>query len=267
VAGRYQEQNVSARGGGVSFWTFQPLDAGAAKIASARISSSISAWTDFFGPASRNKSAVHIVEAPDNLPSEFGVTADHAFGGASFPHGALLDSRAITQGIVDESVLQLAEYELARTWFGWRVRPTPEAQVLMGRGVGFFGLVIAAEARGSGQRRSMVFSLLNRYAAAQAIAPDRRLMEPPFGYSREERISTGFRGALFLVELEDLCGHNNLRDAFREIIQSRTGAETGYEELRSALESASKRDLAEVFRNWLNRPGIPDEFRARYARP
>ena len=45
-------------------------------------------------------------------------------------------------------MLQLAEYELARTWFGWRVRPRPEAQILMGRGMGLFGLVIAAEGRG-----------------------------------------------------------------------------------------------------------------------
>ena len=105
------------------------------------------------------------------------------------------------------------------------------------------------------------------YDAAQTLAPDRRLMEPQFGYSREERISTGYRGALFLAELEDLCGHDNLRGAFRDIIRARTGAETGYEELRAALEATSKRDLAEIFRTWLNQPGIPDEFRARYARP
>jgi hypothetical protein len=267
IAGRYQEQFASGRHGALSFWTFQPLDSGAAKTAAIRITSSLSALTDFFGPAPKKQDAVHIVESSNDLPSEFGATADSAPGGASFPQGVLLDSRAISQGIAAEAVLQLAEYEMARTWFGWRVRPTPEAQILMGRGVGLFGLVIAAEARGSNQRRGMVLSLLDRYDAAQAIAPDKRLMEPPFGYSREERISTAYRGALFLVELEDLCGHNNLRSAFREITRTRAGAEAGYEELRSALESASKRDLADVFRNWLNRPGVPDEFRARYTRP
>jgi hypothetical protein len=267
IAGRYQQQDVSGRQGAVSFWTFQPLDGRAAKIAATRITSSLSALTDFFGSASKDKRAVHIVESSDDLPSEFGITTDPAPGGASFPQGVLLDSRAISQGMADEAVLQLAEYELARTWFGWHVRPTPEAQILMGRGVGSFGLVIAAEARGADQRRGMVVSLLDRYDAARAIAPDRRMMEPPFGYSRGERISTGYRGALFLVELEDLCGHNNLRAAFRDIIRARAGAETGYEELRTALESESKRDLAEKFRTWLNRPGVPDEFRARYAKP
>ncbi|HLW44137.1 MAG TPA: hypothetical protein VKS00_06575, partial [Candidatus Acidoferrales bacterium] len=106
------------------------------------------AFTEYFGPASKGKAAVRIAEAPAELPAEFSAPGDP--GGASFPEGVLLDPRAFQQGIANEAVLQLAEYELARTWFGWRVRPRPEAQILMGRGVGLFGLVIAAEGRGQG---------------------------------------------------------------------------------------------------------------------
>ena len=198
------------------------------------------------------------------MPAEFGDSRDP--GGASFPEGALLDPRVLPQGIANEDVLQLAEYELARTWFGWRVRPRPEAQILMGRGVGLFGLVIAAEGRGADQRRSMIASLIDRYDAARAAAPDKRLMEPPAGYSRAERISTGYRAALFFVALEDLCGHDNLRTALRDILHDRAGSDTGYEELRAAAESASGKDLAEMFRAWLVQPGIPDDFRARYQK-
>jgi hypothetical protein len=198
------------------------------------------------------------------LPAEFGALGDP--GGASFPEGALLDPRAFQQGLASEAVLQLAEYELARTWFGWRVRPRPEAQILMGRGVGLFGLVIAAEGRGQGERRRMVASLIERYDESRAAAPDRRLMEPPAGYSRAERISTGYRAVFFFVALEDFCGHDNLRTALRDIISARASSDTGYEELRAAAESASGKDLAEMFRNWLVQPGIPDDFRARYEK-
>jgi len=284
VAGRYQEQIVTEREGAVIFWTVRPLDSRVGKIAASRIAATTRALEDFFGSISKGKFTVHVVEAPGELPSEFSERGDEqevatqavpeslarksnsAPGGGSFPQGVLLDSRAIAQGVGDEAVLQLIEYELARTWFGWRVRPFPGAQILMGRGAGMFGLAIAAEARGLDLRRSMIESLLNRYDAARAIAPDKRLMESPFGYSRAERISTGYRAALFLVALEDLCGRDNLREAFREIVRSRSGDEAGYEELRAALESASKRDLAQMFREWLNRPGVPEEFRARYAR-
>ena len=283
VAGRYQESVIRERHGAVSFWTFRPLDPAAMKTAAARVAASMHTMSDFFGPAFKGKSSVHVVESPVDLSIEFGnpqnfqadgvsaasetpgATADFALGGNSFPEGVLLDSRAIAQGVADEAVLQLAEYELARTWFGWRVRPTPEAQILMGRGVGLFALVVAAEARGPDQRRRMIASLLERYDQARATAPDERLMEPPFGYSRAQRISTGYRAALFLVELEDLCGHDQMRAAFREIVRARAGDEAGYEELRAAAESASGRDLADLFRRWLIQPGVPDEFRGRYA--
>jgi hypothetical protein len=269
VAGRYQERSIRTRRVAVSFWTFALLDAEMAKKAGARVSSSMQAFVDFFGPASRGKTVVRMVEAPGELPSEFGSTSDP--GGASFPEGALLDSRAIAQGVASEAVLQLAEYELARTWFGWRIRPMPEAQILMGRGVGLFGLVVAAEARETGsqgpdQRRLMIASLFDRYDRARGVAPDKRMIESAAGYSRAERISNGYRAALFFVALEDVCGRDNLSAAFRYIVSARAGEETGYEEFRAALESASHRDLAEMFRRWLTQPGVPDDFRARYAK-
>ena len=261
VAGRYQEKIVESRQGSVQFWTVHPLDGVAAQGAADRLSTSMKTLTEYFGSAA-GKATVRIAESPVELPSEFGASGD--LGGGSFPQGALLDSRAFQQGLAGESVLQLAEYELARTWFGWRVRPRPEAQILMGRGMGLVGLVTAAEGRGPDQRRAMIASLIDRYDQARAIAPDKRLMEPPVGYSRAERISTGYRGALFIVALEDFCGHDNLREALRDVVHDRAESDTGYEELRAAAESASGKDLAEMFRVWLIQPGIPDDFRARY---
>jgi hypothetical protein len=262
VAGRYQEKVIQSRQGEVQFWTVRPLDGPAAQTAAERLSYTMKTLTEFYGPSSKEKGAIRIAEAPVELPAEFGVSLDP--GAVSFPEGVLLDPRIVQQGIAKEEVLQLAEYELARTWFGWRVRPRPEAQILMGRGVGVFGLVIAAEGRGQVARRGMIVSLVDRYDQARAAAPDKRLMEPPEGYSRAERISTGYRGALFLVALEDLCGHDNLRAALRDVIRAREGSDTGYEELRAAAEFESGKDLGEMFRKWLVEPGIPEDFRARY---
>ena len=265
VAGRYVEQRISAGQDEVSFWTLQPLDAQQARMAASRLAPSMRAFTDFFGPAWTSKTAARIVEAPRDLPAEFGEPGDA--GGASFPGGVLLDRRAFTQGVANESILELAEYELARTWFGWRVRPTSEAQILMGRGVGLFGQIVAAEARGPDERHRMVVLLLDRYDESRRIAPDRRLLEPTEGYSRAERVSIGYRAALFFVALEDLCGHDNLRAAFQQIVRARAGDDVADEELRAAIEAACQRDLAEMFRAWLNRSGVPDDFRARYGNP
>jgi hypothetical protein len=265
VAGRYQEKLTQSRQSDVQFWTFRAVDDAAAQAAAIRLSSSMKTFADYFSPGDKDRGALRIVEAPAELPAEFSASGDS--GGASFPDGALLDPRAIQRGIATEGVLQLAEYELARTWFGWRVRPRPEAQILMGRGMGLFGLVIAAEGRGPEQRQRMIASVIERYDQARLAAPDRRLMEPPAGYSRAERISTGYRGALFIIALEDLCGHDNLRAALRQVIHDRAGSDAGYEELRAAAESASGKDLAAMFRSWLIQPGIPGDFRARYQIP
>jgi hypothetical protein len=262
-AGRYLEQNIRTAQGEVVFWTFQPLQAQQAQAAAARLAASRKAYADFFGPATKNDAAIRIVEAPVDLPAEFGET--DAAGGESFPNGVLLDQRAFTQGLADESILELAEYELARTWFGWRARPTPEAQLLMGRGLGLFGLVVAAERRSAAERTSMVAQLLERYNQSRRIAADKQLLEPAAEYSRAERVSTGYRAALFFVELEDVCGRENLSAAFQDIVRSRGGETVASEELRAATEAVSGRDLAEMFRAWLDHPGLPDDFRARYG--
>jgi aminopeptidase N len=264
VAGRYQEQVVRTHQGAVSFWTFQTLDAQQARAAAARLSASMRAFADFFGPSAKGKRALHVVEAPGDLPNEFEELSS-APGGTSFPEGVLLDSRAFTRGLADENVLQLSEYELARTWFGWRVRPRPEAQILMGRGVGLFSLVLAAEAQGQDQRGRMVASLLARYDQARQVAEDRTLLEPPAGYSREERISTGYRAALFFVALEDLCGHEAMRTAFRNIIRAREEDDVDLDDVRAAMEFATGGDLAEMFHQWLSRSSVPEDFRARYT--
>jgi hypothetical protein len=264
VAGRYQEKVVRTRQGEVRFWTFHPIEEKPAQAAAMRLAASMKSLEEYFGPASGEGEVVRVAESPANLPGEFGA-ADNP-GGASFPRGVLLDSRDFQKGLASEPILELAEYELARTWYGWRVRPRPEAQILMGRGVGLFGLVIAAEGRGGEERTRAIAALIERYDEARAAAPDRRLMEPPEGYSRAQRISTAYRGALFFVALEDLCGRDSLKMALRDVLNARAESDTGYEELRAALETASRKDLADMFRKWLVEPGIPDEFRARYAK-
>src|SRR5260370_12161881 len=186
-------------------------------------------------------------------------------GGASVPSGVLLDPRVMAQGLASSTVLELSEYELARTWFGWRLYPRLGAELLRGGGASLCALVVAAEARGQAERRRTVESLRNRYDDSRRMAMDRALDEPPAGYPPAERLSTGYRAALFFVALEDLCGRDTFRAALFDMIQARSGYDVGMEDLRAALEAACHRDLSELFRAWMNRPGVPEDFRTRYA--
>ena len=80
VAGRYLEQKTRTPQGEVSFWTLQPFDARKAQPAAARLASSMKAYTDFFGPVSKSETAVRIVEAPGDLPADFGEPGDVGSG-------------------------------------------------------------------------------------------------------------------------------------------------------------------------------------------
>jgi aminopeptidase N len=42
------------------------------------------------------------------------------------------------------------------------------------------------------------------------------------------------------------------------------GQQASYDSLRSALEASTGKNLAELFRIWLNEKGMPAEFRDRY---
>ncbi len=101
VAGRYQEKFIRSRQGEVQFLTFRPLDSQAAQTAAERLSFSMKMLEDYFGPASKGKPVVRIVEAPVELPAEFSALGDP--GGVSFPEGVLLDPRAFQQGIASEA--------------------------------------------------------------------------------------------------------------------------------------------------------------------
>lgn len=273
VAGRYQENVIHENRWSIDFWTFASLDKNQGQMAADRLASSIEAFADYFGPAFRALPVVHIVESQEALPREFG--GGNSPGGESFPFGVLLDPRAFAQGIANVDVLRLAEYNLVQTWFGWTTLPGAVSQLLMGPGLDLFGWVIAAENRGPQERLNTVALLLARYDAARQIAPDKPLLqslaEPTAasstaGYGPDERITAGYKAALFFVALEDRCGPKNLSSAVRAMMSARTGDDVTYEDLKAAAEDASRLELSEMFREWLNRPGdVPKAFRERYG--
>jgi hypothetical protein len=263
VAGRYQEKQIGVPGPNPVFWTIDPLDLNAAQPLAARLASAHDAYEKFFGHGPGGADALRVVETQEELPSEFGAGDEP--GGASFPGGVLLDSRAFAAGLSSEPVMELAEYELARSWFGWIVRPDANAQILMGRGAGLYAVTLAARARGGELARdAAVADLVRDYEAARLSAPDRPLLEPAAGYPHAQRVASGFKAALFFVALEERAGTDPMRRAMHRIFHDMAGAQVGAQELRSAIEAETHQDFAEFFRVWLNQPGIPADFLAAH---
>ncbi len=262
VAGRYEERRVRTEHGDVVFWTLAPLDARIGDAAGQRLGSTFATYEKAFGPVPRGSWPVRVVESSAPLvPSEESA----GLGADSFPHGVLLDNQAVAS-LGTEPVLEVAEYELARTWFGWVARPEPHAQILLGQGIGLFAVVLAAEARGGEEaRRAKVAALLAAYDRAHRQDAARPLIEVPARSTREERKLDAFQAALFFVALEDSVGADNMTSALRRMLRAREGVDLSMADLRSAMEAASGRDMAAMFHDWLDRLVVPDDFRTRYA--
>jgi hypothetical protein len=263
ISGRYHQQRVRTKDGDVVFWTFRPLNLQEAQEAAGRLAATNAIFTKAFGPVGKRFRLIRIVEAPTSLgpieQSEAGIAA------RSFPEGVLLDTRAFVQDIATEPVLNLAEYELARTWFGWRSRPDPGAEDVMGWGASLFAVVLAAEERGGETaRRRQIMRFLSIYDRTKALAGEPPLLKASGRVTREQRVARTHKAALFGVALEDLSGKQNFERAVQHLLRARAGTDLSVEDLRSALEASTGRDLSSIFRAWLNGPDVPEDFRVRY---
>jgi hypothetical protein len=264
IAGRYQERRVEAEHGMVIFWTRDALDEESARTAARRLIGTQAAYEQLFGRVTKNSLPLHVVETSADLAAIDETTAD--ISAASFPEGVLLDHRALALGLSSDAVLDLADYELARTWFGWHIRPQPGADLLLGRGMGMFAAVLAAQGRGGAAvREQEIARLIAAYDRLGPAADQKPGFGPALDYTAEQRTAKSYKAALFLASLEDISGKEGFDRALRRVLRALSGQEIGSGELRSALEAETGRNLAEVFHAWLDHAGVPAEFRARYA--
>lgn len=263
VAGRYQEQRITASGGMVLFWTLQPLPAQQAQVAGARLARTFETFRAAFGPLGKSDSSVRVIEAPARLGERFFRAAEAA--GAAAPRVALLDRQAFGLGVSSDAFLDLAEHQLAHTWFGLLIAPRPEAALVLGEGLCEYAVVVAAEARnGDAERRRRVAVLLRQYDETRAQAGERPLLALASDFTPPLRDVAAFKAALFYLALEDQYGKEKVRRALADLVSSLRFRQAADAELRAVLEQETKQDLFDFFRIWLNQKDIPADFRVRY---
>ena len=263
IAGRYLERRVQTQQGSVFFWTREPVDETAAHMAAQHVTATVAIYERLFGIVASNHPTIYIVETSADLAAVAEATGNIA--AASFPEGVLFDHDAVGLGFASKPVLDLADYELARTWFGWHVLPRPEAEFLLGRGMALCAFILAAEARGGpAVRRRQIAEFIATYDRVSS-ADKKPGFGPASGYTREEVRAKSYKAALFLISLEDVAGTEKFDRAVRRILKAMAGREIGSDELRSALETETGQNLAPAFHAWLDHPGIPADFLARYA--
>ncbi len=266
VAGRYVDSSPGRQPSSVSFWTLQPLKDDPAAAAQ-RIGA---AWTTLqtdFGPLAKNMVQPHVVESPELRAH--GDDEDAA-AVASFPGGALVSPSALALGLQNDELILKITHALAHSWFGDQMYPAANAEVGLGEGLPDYATVVADEAQGGEPaRRKRIVELLHHYdeAVQQAAAThdlEKTIIDTtPYDPVVQRRI-TRAKTALFFVALEDAYGPTLVRRALTQVITLLGGKDVGYDDIRSAMEQSTGKNLAEPFRTWLYSKGLPQDFRDRY---
>ncbi len=268
VAGRYHEQQFKDSNATLLFWTLQPLRADQVARAGPRLTAALKICESAFGPRAGSSRPVRLIESSAADPGPW--------FGRVFPDGVLLWAAIFLQDAFDD----WAPIHLTRLWFGQSLTPGRETRLLFGPAAAAYAHVLVSEAReGEPVRRQHAAAFIQQYQESLhgreetlllsdfGSDPDVLLAFPSGTVSIEtaQRDAAIAKGALFFLALEDEYGRQIVHRALARMIRAMRGREAGIYELRSALEAESGKDLGEFFRAWLNQPGIPADFRARYA--
>jgi hypothetical protein len=80
----------------------------------------------------------------------------------------------------------------------------------------------------------------------------------------EEENVVRAKSFLFFYALEERYGRDVFRHAINHMLSARQGRGFNLDDLIAAFEEETHQNVAEFVRLWMKRPGVPDEFRARY---
>ncbi|MBZ5503656.1 MAG: hypothetical protein LAN59_15720 [Acidobacteriia bacterium] len=261
VGGRYAAWPANRAERSTVFWTAQPLQ-GDPAAAAERI---LAAWKILeknFGPLDKRIAAPHVVESA-GVRGQF--AGEDGPGAASFPGGALVNPAAVSLGVGSEEFLDVVTRALARDWFGEEIYPAPDAELGLGEGFSEYAMLVVEEARnGAAARRGRILQYLREYDEAAKDAAEKPLSMMRMDDPAPPRRIARAKAALFYVALEDACGEVSMRSGLAHLVSLLRGQEVDYNDLRAALEQSSGQKLGELFRVWLNRKGIPEDFRNRY---
>ncbi len=271
VAGHYVESAVHDKSQ-VQFWTAAPL-AGDSTHAESEIAAARQIMEKDFGPLDKNIRTVHVVEWHG-----FGETVENAESAAAvgFPGGALVNPAELARGVNSPAFLDEATEAFAQSWFSDQFYPAPNAVIGIGYGLaGYASIVIDEQRGGEAARQKRIGQFLARYDEAvkqlagkkidgKPLAEESIVVTSPSDPFDQRRISL-VKAPLFYAALEDACGAENVRAGVAAVVKTMRGQQVTFDDIRSAIERTSGKNVAGLFRAWLYNPGIPQDFRARYA--
>jgi hypothetical protein len=259
VAGRYSTADVSKGREKVHLWTSKRQDSAKLRDVSEALARVIAAYDAAFGERTKESSQTWIVECPvvAGCFTSLNPLRAKLLGQdeAERPTAEMIsqDTMVVDLSGGTPTLAAQAAPSLAASWLGYGQNPAFFEQSLPLTMLPAFAAAIGRDGAQGGDSR------------AETVRRALRLI-PVGGKPQKEEDPRVLRvkSFLFFYALQDRYGRETFRKAIQLMLYARR--ERGFElsDLIAAFEQETHQNVAEFVRMWMKRPGVPEEFRARY---
>ncbi len=272
VAGRYHVWEYRDSREPVIFWKKTPPQPSELEPFARDVARLIQTYDSLFGPRANHPLPVWIADNP--IP----IKPFPAVNATMFLHGVTTAQPPPDFGFIplsesgepiwnEETTRRLIGESLARTWLGLALGAPGETPAYPIRVLPTYAFFIADEAaKGPSARKNTIRRALAEYDDALRFLKEHGTPEKPQS-KRPAFEEEADKDVLFFFALEDQFGRDHLHAALRHMVQARRGRGHDLDDLIAALEAETRKPVAPLVRLWLKHPGVPEEFRARYAAP
>ena len=240
-------------------WSRAELNSSELKRAGDSLSKTLAIYDSLFGKRGKSSPPLWIVECPAEAGcfSQRGSVYSSLLFGENAPDSAEMISRDTI--IVDPRVPQgqreaLAGPALAAGWLGYGQNPGFYEQQLPMAALPAFAAALARETSAGAPVRSEIIQ--------------RALAQIPAHASRESNSDPAVSRAkslLLFYALRDRVGADHFQKAMQHMLAARRQRGFDISDLISALEEESHQTIGPFVRQWIKRPGVPEDFRASYS--
>jgi len=256
IAGHYTSSEIGGKEK-IILWTRKPQEAAGLRGASDALVRTMEAYDSMFGARSKD-SSTWIVECP--------VTPG-CFTNLSATTAELLgeEKETVSAEMVSPDTLMVdlsggmprlavaAAPSLAASWLGYAQNPGFFEQEPPVSALPAFAASIGREAAAGTDSRAgtirRALQLIPEKAAARG---------------EEEAAVMRAKSFLFFYALQDRYGRDVFRKAISHMLYARRERGLELSDLIAAFDEETHQSAAEFVRLWMKRPGVPEEFRARY---
>lgn len=263
IAGRYVTAEIGQGAEKVHLWTSKPQDAAKLRDASDALARVMTAYDAAFGTRNKEASQVWIVECP--------VTVG-CFTNLNPLRAKLLgqeENERTTAEMIsqDTMVVDLSEGapalaagaapSLAASWLGYAQNPAFYEQSPPLTMLPAFAAALGHDAAAGGDSRTETIRRALRLIPQSEEKSEKAKKE-------EDPSVLRVKSFLFFYALQDRYGLELFRKATQNMLYARRERGFDLNDLIAAFEQETHQNVAEFVRIWMKRPGVPEEFRARY---